>query len=95
MNTTFAILVIVFFSFIGEILTWISRKDRIFAFSYVSLIRILIICLSIYTIHCVDKQYDDYKFLNETNSFKQELIQHQNSLINYQRIMIDTLANHL
>ena len=95
MNITFAIFVIVFFSFIGEILTWISRKDRIFAFSYVSLIRILAICLSIYTIHCIDKQYDDYKFLNETNSFKYKLLQHQDSLINYQRIMIDTLANHL
>lgn len=90
MNVTFAICVIVFFSFIGEVLTWISRKDRIYAFSHVSLIRILTICLSIYTIHCVDKQYD-----NEANSFKQELIQHQDSLINYQRIMIDTLANHL
>ena len=90
MNVTFAICVIVFFSFIGEILTWISRKDRIYAFSHVSLIRILTICLSIYTIHCVDKQYD-----NEANSFKQELIQHQDSLINYQHIMIDTLANHL
>ena len=90
MNTIFAIFIIVLFSFIGEILTWISRKDRIYAFSHVALIRILTICLSIYTIHCVDKQYD-----NEANSFKQELIQHQDSLINYQRIMIDTLANHL
>ena len=95
MNTTFAILVIVFFSFIGEVLTWISRKDRIFTFSHVSLIRILTICLSIYTIYCVDKQYNNYEFLNEANSFKQELIQHQDSLINYQRTMIDTLANHL
>lgn len=90
MNVTFAICLIVFFSFIGEILTWISRKDRIYAFSHVSLIRILIICLSIYTIHCVDKQYN-----NEANSFKQELIQHQDLLINYQHTMIDTLANHL
>ena len=95
MNTTFAIFIIVLFSFIGEVLTWISRKDRIFAFSHVSLIRILTICLSIYTIYCVDKQYDDYKLLKEPNSFKQELIQHQDSLINYQRTMIDTLANHL
>ena len=95
MNVTFAICLIVFFSFIGEVLTWISRKDRIFAFSHVSLIRILTICLSVYTIHCVDKQHNDYKFLNKANSFKQELIQHQDSLINYQRIMIDTLANHL
>lgn len=90
MNVTFAICVIVFFSFIGEILTWISRKDRIYAFSHVSLIRILTICLSIYTIHCVDKQYN-----NEANSFKQKLIQHQDLLINYQHTMIDTLANHL
>lgn len=90
MNVTFAIFVIVFFSFIGEILTWVSRKDRIYAFSHVSLIRILTICLSIYTIHCIDKQYN-----NEANSFKQELIQHQDLLINYQHIMIDTLANHL
>lgn len=95
MNITFAILVIVSFSFIGEVLTWISRKDRIFVFSYVSLIRILTICLSICTIHCVDKQYDNYEFLNETNSFKQELIQHQDSLINYQKTMINELANHL
>lgn len=95
MNVILVIFVIVFFSFIGEVLTWISRKDRIFAFSHVSLIRILITCLSIYTIHCVDKQYDDYKFSKETNLFKQELIQHQDLLINYQRIMIDTLANHL
>lgn len=90
MNVTFAICLIVFFSFIGEILTWISRKDRIYAFSHVSLIRILTICLSIYTIHCVDKQYN-----NEANSFKQKLIQHQDLLINYQHTMIDTLANHL
>lgn len=90
MNVTFAICLIVFFSFIEEILTWISRKDRIYAFSHVSLIRILTICLSIYTIHCVDKQYN-----NEANLFKQELIQHQDLLINYQHTMIDTLANHL
>ena len=95
MNVTFAICVVVFFYFIGEILTWISRKDRILDFSYVSLTRILPIWLSIYTIYCVDKQYDNYEFLKEDNSFKQELVQHQDSLINYQRIMIDTLANHL
>ena len=95
MNTTFAILVIVSFSFIGEVLTWISRKDRIFIFSYVSLIRVLTICLSICTIYCVDKQYEDYEFLKEANSFKYELIQHQDSLINYQKTMINELANHL
>ena len=95
MNTTVAILVIVYFSIIGEVLTWILRTDRISVFSCISLIRILTICLSISAIHCIDKQYDDYKFLKEPNSFKQELIKHQDSLINYQRIMIDTLANHL
>lgn len=95
MNTTFAILVIVSFSFIGEVLTWISRKDRIFVFSYVSLIRVLTICLSICTIHCINEQYEDYKFLKEANSFKYELIQHQDSLINYQKTMIKELANHL
>ena len=95
MNTTFAIFVIVSFSFIGEVLTWISRKDRIFVFSYVSLIRVLTISLSICTIHCVDEQYEDYEFLKEANSFKQELIQHQDSLINYQKTMINELANHL
>lgn len=95
MNTTFAILAIVSFSFMGEVLTWISRKDRIFVFSYVSLIRVLTICLSIYIIHYVDEQYEDYEFLKEANSFNYELIQHQDSLINYQKTMINELANHL
>lgn len=95
MNTTFAILVIVYFSIIGEVLTWILRTDRISVFSCISLIRILTICLSISAIHCIDKQYEDYDFLKEANSFKQELIQHQDSLINYQKTMIKELANHL
>ena len=95
MNTTLAIIVIGYLSFLGEVLTWISRKDRIFVFSYVSLIRVLAIGLSISAIHCIDKQSDDYEFLKEANSFKYELIQHQNSLINYQKTMIKELANHL
>lgn len=95
MNTTVAILVIIYFSFIGEVITWILRKDRIFIFLCGSLIRILTICLSISAIHCVDKQYKDYEFLKEANSFKYELIQHQDSLIDYQKTMINELANHL
>lgn len=95
MNITVAILVIIYFSFIGEIITWILRKDRIFIFLCGSLIRILTIYLSISAIHCVDKQYKDYEFLKEANSFKYELIQHQDSLISYQKTMINELANHL
>lgn len=95
MNVTFAICLVVFFSFIGEVLTWIVRKDKIFVFGYVTAIRLLAIGLSIFSIYCINKQYDDYKFLNKANSFKYELVQHQDSLINYQRTMIDTLANHL
>ena len=95
MNITFVICLVVFFSFIGECLTWIVRKNKTFIFGYVSIIRLLAICLSIYTIYCIDNQHDDYKVLNEANSFKYELVQHQDSLINYQRTMIDNLANHL
>lgn len=95
MNVTFAICLIVFFSFIGEVLTWIVRKDKTFIFGYVAAIRLLAIGLSICSICCINKQYDNYKFSNEANSFKYKLLQHQDSLINYQRIMIDTLANHL
>lgn len=95
MNTTFAILVIVSFSFIGEVLTWMLRKDRIFIFSYISVIRILTMCLSLLAIYYINRQYEDYDFLKEANSFKYELIQHQDSLINYQKTMINELANHL
>ena len=95
MNTTLIIISIISFSFLGETLTWISRKDRISVFSYVSFIRVIAICVSISTIYHIDKQYNDYKFLNEANSFKQELIQHQDSLINYQKTMINELTNHL
>uniref|UniRef100_A0AAU8MK20 Uncharacterized protein n=1 Tax=Geladintestivirus 6 TaxID=3233138 RepID=A0AAU8MK20_9CAUD len=95
MNVTFAICLIVFSSFVGEIFTWIVRKNTTFEFGYVAAIRIIIICLSIYTIYCTNRYYDDYKILNENNSFKYELLQHQDSLINYQRTMIDDLANHL
>ena len=95
MNLTFAICLIILFSYIGECLTWIIRKDKAFIFGYVSIIRLLAICLSIYTIYCIDNQHDDYKVLNEANSFKYELVQHQDSLINYQRTMIDNLAKHL
>lgn len=95
MNITLAICAIISFSFIGEVLTWISKKDRESAFRYVSVIRILTICLSLDTIYCINKQYNDYEFLNKSNSFKYELIQHQDSLINYQRIMISNLTNHL
>uniref|UniRef100_A0AAU8MHU9 Uncharacterized protein n=1 Tax=Geladintestivirus 5 TaxID=3233137 RepID=A0AAU8MHU9_9CAUD len=95
MNITFTIYLIVLFSFIGECFTWIVRKNTTFVFGYVAVIRILTICLSIYTIHCTNKHYDDYKFLNESNSFKRELLYHQDSLINYQRTMIDNLVNHL
>ena len=95
MNIAFTICLIVSFSFIGEVLTWISRKDKTFVFIYVSAIRILAISLSIYAIYYINKQYDDYKFLNKANNFKYELLQHQDSLINYQRNMINDLANHL
>lgn len=53
------------------------------------------ICLSILTIWYINKQHDDYEFLNEANNFKYELIKHQDNLINYQRTMIDNLVNHL
>ena len=95
MNVTVAICLVISFSFIGEVLTWIVKKDKIFMFIYVSAIRLLAICLSICTICGIDKQHDDYEFLNKADSFKYELIQHQDSLINYQRTMIDELANHL
>lgn len=95
MDITAAIYLVVSFYFIGEVLTWIARKDRIFTFVYVSAIRLLAICLSICTICGIDKQQDNYEFLNEADSFKYELIQHQDSLINYQRTMINDLANHL
>ena len=39
--------------------------------------------------------YNNYNSLQEANFFKYELIQHQDSLINYQRTMIKELANHL
>ena len=65
----------------------------LFMFIYVSSIRLLVISFSICTICGIDKQQDDYEFLNEADSFKYELIQHQDSLINYQRTMIDELAN--
>lgn len=95
MNITFAICLVVFFSVIAEYLTWIVRKNRTSVFIDVSIIRILTTCLSICIIYYIDKQHNDYEFLNESNNFKYELLQHQDSLINYQRIMIDTLANHL
>ena len=95
MNITFAIVLIVFFSFIGELLTWIVRKDNTFTFGYVSAIRILAICLSIITIYSIKDEYNNYNQLQEANSFKYELLQHQDSLINYQRTMIKELVNHL
>lgn len=95
MNITFAICLVIFFSFVGECLTWILRKDKTFVFGYVSAIRILAIGSSICTVYCINKQYSDYEFLNEANSFKRELLQHQDSLITYQRTMIDDLTNHL
>lgn len=95
MNVTFAICLVVFFSIIAEYLTWIVRKNRTSVFIDVSIIRILTTCLSICIIYYIDKQHNNYEFLNESNNFKYELLQHQDSLINYQRIMIDTLANHL
>ena len=95
MNVTFAICLIIFFSFIGEVLTWIVRKDKTLIFGYIAATRLSAIGLSICSICYINKQDNDYKFLNEANNFKYELVQHQDSLINYQRIMIDTLANHL
>lgn len=74
MNLTFAICLIIFFSFIGEIFTWIGRKDRPFVFGFISITRMSVIGLSICSIYCINKQYDDYEFLNEANSFKYELL---------------------
>lgn len=95
MNLTFGIFLIVLFSFIGEYLTWIVRKDNTFTFGYVAAIRILAICLSICTIYSIKDEYNNYNSLQESNSFKYELLQHQDSLINYQKDMIKELANHL
>lgn len=95
MNIIFSICLIIGFSFIGELLTWIVRKDNTFTFGYVSAIRILAICLSICTIYSIKDEYNNYNSLQEANSFKYELLQHQDSLINYQRTMIKELANHL
>ena len=95
MNITYIIYSIVLISLIGEWLTWITRKDKIFIFGHAALIRILAICLSIITIYNIKDEYNNYNSLQESNSFKYELLQHQNSLINYQRTMIKELANHL
>ena len=95
MNVTCAILVIVSFSFIGEVLTWIVRKDNTFVFGYVAAIRLLAIGLSIYAIYSIKDEYNNYNSLQESNSFKYEVLQHKDSLINYQRNMIKELANHL
>lgn len=95
MNVTFAICLVVFFSFVGEYLTWIVRKDNTFIFGYVAAIRILAICLSIITIYSIKDEYNNYNSLQESNSFKYELLQHQDSLINYQRTMIKELVNHM
>ena len=95
MNVTFEICLVVFFYFVGECLTWIVRKDNTFTFGYVAAIRILVICLSICTIYSIKDEYNNYNSLQEANSFKYELLQHQDSLINYQRIMIKELAKHL
>ena len=54
MNVTFAICLVIFFSFIGEVLTWIERKDKTFMFGYVSVIRILTIVFSICVICCIN-----------------------------------------
>ena len=95
MNVTVTICLVVFFSFIGEVLTWIVRKDNTFKFGYVAAIRILAICLSICTIYSIKDEYNNYNSLQEANLFKYELLQHQDSLINYQRNMIKELANYL
>ena len=95
MNIIFSICLIIGFSFIGELLTWIVRKANTFTFGYVASIRILAICLSICTIYSIKDKYNNYNQLQENNSFKYELLQHQDSLINYQRTMIKELANHL
>ena len=47
MDVIFSIRLIILFSFIGEVLTWIVRKDKTITFGYVSAIRILTIGLSI------------------------------------------------
>ena len=95
MNITFSICLIIFFSFIGELLTWTIRKDNTFTFGYVAAIRILAICLSIITIYSIKDKYNNYNLLQEANSFKYELLQHQDNLINYQKDMIKELTNHL
>lgn len=95
MNVTFAICLVVLFSFIGEVLIWLVKKDNTFIFGYVAAIRILAICLSICTIYSIKDEYNNYNSLQEANLFKYELLQHQDSLINYQRNTIKELANHL
>ena len=54
MDVIFSIRLIVLFSFIGEVLTWIERKDKTFMFGYVSVIRILTIVFSICVICCIN-----------------------------------------
>lgn len=95
MNVTFAIYLVAGFALLGEILTWIVRNQNTFTFGYVSVVRIMVTCLSICTIIYVNDEHKDYEAVKDANMFKYELVLHQDSLINYQRTMIDDLANTL
>ena len=57
----------------------------------VQIMQLLLIC----TIYSIKDEYNNYNSLQEADSFKYEVLQHQNSLINYQRNMIKELANYL
>lgn len=92
--STITIIIICFF-ILGEILTWLFNKDNLLTKSHISAIRCAVIILAISIIHIEYSKHKDYKFLQDEYDFNKNLIIHQDSLINYQRTMMDDLANHL
>lgn len=94
MNVNFAVILIIAFYVISEVVTYTLRNYDKFMQAYALAIRVLVCSLSIITIYCVDNS-EELAFADEANEYKYTILLHQDSLIQYQDKMIYDLATHL
>lgn len=99
MNTTFIIILIIFFTICAEFINWCANHTDKFIYWYGVIVRNLIIALACLAICIINKDNNiirqELSFSDECNNFKYECIEHLDSVRTLHIQMIHELANHL
>lgn len=92
MTIIITIIFVAIFNIFLEILFWLYKEFNVYNKSFFTFMRTLLLCITLISVYNIN---DEYLYLEGSYDFNNNLIVHQDSLINYQRTMMDDLANHL